>query len=234
MPGLPSRVTSYLSVRGATIVIAKFPDPFLKKTSPLVSTPTSGSSVGATDARATTSHGGNGGGGGEGSDGGGGGGFGLGGGGDGDGGGGDGGGEGGGGDGGGGGGFGLGGGGDGDGGGGDGGGEGGGGDGGGGGGFGLGGGGDGDGGDGDGGGEGGGQPPQVSLQLLKTLSLSHRFMSLGGCIWAVEGKAHAGCGRAPPASPRGDSESDERSSMMSVRRGKSPAGGWLHGPLAGS
>ena len=151
MPGLPSRVTSYLSVRGATIVIAKFPDPFLKKTSPLVSTPTSGSSVGATDARATTSHGGNGGGGGEGSDGGGGGGFGLGGGGDGDGGGGDGGGEGGG------------------------------GDGGGGGGFGLGGGGDGDGGDGDGGGEGGGQPPQVSLQLLKTLSLSHRFMSL----WAV-------------------------------------------------
>ena len=204
MPGLPSRVTSYLSVRGATIVIAKFPDPFLKKTSPLVSTPTSGSSVGATDARATTSHGGNGGGGGEGSDGGGGGGFGLGGGGDGDGGGGDGGGEGGG------------------------------GDGGGGGGFGLGGGGDGDGGDGDGGGEGGGQPPQVSLQLLKTLSLSHRFMSLGGCIWAVEGKAHAGCGRAPPASPRGDSESDERSSMMSVRRGKSPAGGWLHGPLAGS
>ena len=203
MPGLPSRVTSYLSVRGATIVIAKFPDPFLKKTSPLVSTPTSGSSVGATDARATTSHGGNGGGGGEGSDGGGGGGFGLGGGGDGDGGGGDGGGEGGG------------------------------GDGGGGGGFGLGGGGDGDGGDGDGGGEGGGQPPQVSLQLLKTLSLSHRFMSLGGCIWAVEGKAHAGCGRAPPASPRGDSESDERSSMMSVRRGKSPAGGWLHGPLAG-
>ena len=45
-----------------------------------------------------------------------------------------------------------------------------------------------------------GQPPQVSLQLLKTLSLSHRFMPLGGCR-AVEGKAHADCGRASPLPP---------------------------------
>ena len=47
-----------------------------------------------------------------------------------------------------------------------------------------GGGGEGEGGGGDGsaggvGGAAGGQPPQVSLQLLKILSLRHRFMSLG-------------------------------------------------------
>ena len=68
---MPSRVTSYVPVRGATIVIANLPAPVLKKTSPSVSTPTFGSSVGAKDARATMSHGGNGGGGGEGGDGGG-------------------------------------------------------------------------------------------------------------------------------------------------------------------